>query len=631
MIKLLIDGHEAHLAADVSLEIYDRNPFFTSEGQHTLDIELSLSDAQNAWLFSAMHRIDVTSRPKDRQAILYCESGVLISGTEVVLEISDRTVKIQIVAGNSEFNYVTGKDKQLSSLDLGEVTSLTAGMAVASMRGSYPEWDYVCAPVCANAQLYGGGLTVLKDSSTIFNEVTERKTASTIFLKEGTTLCPQPYLAAIVRKVLTALGYKLKTDAIGGNEELKKLIIVHGHKTSKFAEMVEDWTVSEFLTQVENLCAVFFVVDQNTKVVEILRSVDYYKSADVEYVSEEDVVGDIEKKYDQDSPGDITYHNVSYKFPSTDIYKYYAVDSELMKKIEVVRCPIVMPKYSWQTFNMYNVWVQIISGTNFTTDHDIPKAVTDAYDKLLAYYDTGIAGPGFPVVLRSIDPYNINLAMINQFGPRIDPGSDSSMELKLIPAELVWTRLENKFQYPLPVVENGDGDVGTSEEEKVQGLNDRIVNGENEKSSSDTMTIAFYLGLQPNLVSDAEDNIVSPLTVNSSTLIRNIRRINTAADTFWTNQSVVTLALGGNYDLSINSEKGMYNTYWKSSLDVDLTTEFSIKFRSVQRRDVRHIFCISNKKFYCQQLKRNVVNGRLSDVVEGTFYLCDADAQKSSS
>ena len=153
MIKLLIDGHEAHLAADVSLEIYDRNPFFTSEGQHTLDIELSLSDAQNAWLFSAMHRIDVNSRPKDRQAILYCESGVLISGTEVILEISDRTVKIQIVAGNSEFNYVTGKDKQLSSLDLGEVTSLTAGISVASMRGSYPEWDYVCAPVCANAQL----------------------------------------------------------------------------------------------------------------------------------------------------------------------------------------------------------------------------------------------------------------------------------------------------------------------------------------------------------------------------------------------------------------------------------------------------------------------------------------------
>ena len=145
------------------------------------------------------------------------------------------------------------------------------------------------------------------------------------------------------------------------------------------------------------------------------------------------------------------------------------------------------------------------------------------------------------------------------------------------------------------------------------------------------MTIAFYLGMQPNLVSDAEDNIVSPLTVNSSTLIRNIRRINTAADTFWTNQSVVTLALGGNYDLSINSENGMYNTYWKSSLDVDLTTEFCIKFRSVQRRDVRHIFCISNKKFYCQQLKRNVVNGRLSDVVEGTFYLCDTETQNSSS
>lgn len=146
MIKLLIDGHEAHLAADVSLEIYDRNPFFTSEGQHTLDIELSLSDAQNAWLFSAMHRIDVNSRPKDRQAVLYCESGVLISGTEVVLEISDCTVKIQIVAGNSEFNYVTGKDMLLSISERSH-HSLLAWLSLLCV--AHTQAGIMCVLLCA--------------------------------------------------------------------------------------------------------------------------------------------------------------------------------------------------------------------------------------------------------------------------------------------------------------------------------------------------------------------------------------------------------------------------------------------------------------------------------------------------
>lgn len=32
MIKLMIDGERVNLAADLSLEFYDRNPFFTSEG-----------------------------------------------------------------------------------------------------------------------------------------------------------------------------------------------------------------------------------------------------------------------------------------------------------------------------------------------------------------------------------------------------------------------------------------------------------------------------------------------------------------------------------------------------------------------------------------------------------------------
>ena len=65
MIKLLIDGSEVHLAADISLEFYDRNPFFTSEGQHTLDIDISLDDPRNAVIYNAIHRIDIAKHPQN--------------------------------------------------------------------------------------------------------------------------------------------------------------------------------------------------------------------------------------------------------------------------------------------------------------------------------------------------------------------------------------------------------------------------------------------------------------------------------------------------------------------------------------------------------------------------------------
>ena len=64
----------------------------------------------------------------------------------------------------------------------------------------------------------------------------------------------------------------------------------------------------------------------------------------------------------------------------------------------------------------------------------------------------------------------------------------------------------------------------------------------------------------------------------------------------------------------------MYNTHWQVPLELDLTTIYVINFRSLDRRDARHIFNIAGRKFYCQQLKHKVVGGKLSDVIEGTFY-----------
>ena len=156
MIKLLIDGSEVHLAADISLEFYDRNPFFTSEGQHTLDIDISLADPVNAVVYNAMHRIDVTGRPQNRQALLYCEKGIIIKGTEIILEIDERNAKIQIVSGNSEFNFLVGGDRYLRDLDLGDTGEITLEDAKRSLYSHFPDFDYVCTPVVAKAVISNG-------------------------------------------------------------------------------------------------------------------------------------------------------------------------------------------------------------------------------------------------------------------------------------------------------------------------------------------------------------------------------------------------------------------------------------------------------------------------------------------
>lgn len=645
MIKLLIDGSEVHLAADISLEFYDRNPFFTSEGQHTLDIDISLADSKNAVVYNAMHRIDVPGRPQNRQALLYCEKGIIIKGTEIILEIDERNAKIQIVSGNSEFNYLVGGDRYLRDLDLGDTGEITLEDAKRSLYSHFPDFDYVCAPVVAKAVISNGVGNELHYSSTIYNEVNEVAKATSVNLKSDTTICPQPYLVAIVARVLKALGYTRTNDAIASDVELSKLIFVHGYKTTKYNEMVENWTVSDFISEVEHLCGVCFIVNNTDKTVEIQTLTNYYKSAVVEQIKREDVIGDINKQYDQDPPDNMVYRNVSYKFPNTNFYKFYALDPNFAKRIEYMYC-----RSNTNTIDdyvrLYNVWCTIIDGTppkSGTSVTDPPDKVYNSYHSMIAYYDknfiviqgSDIAGLPleFPFIVRTIKNkdskdgvYNsTRLGMVNQFGPRVDETSTDKMELKIVPIENVFCRYHDYYRYPMPIVENGQGDVGTvNDEEAGKGVVERLFNSTSTPSAKDNMYVGFYMGVSKfECVGETKDEKypMVPVTINSRLQMLS-RPSGQPAQGFnyWELQRVMYVKADGKYDLSINSFNGMYNTHWQVPLELDITTIYVINFRSLDRRDARHIFNIAGRKFYCQQLKHKVVGGKLSDVIEGTFY-----------
>lgn len=645
MIKLLIDGSEVHLAADISLEFYDRNPFFTSEGQHTLDIDISLADPKNAVVYNAIHRIDVTGRPQNRQALLYCEKGIIIKGTEIILEIDERNAKIQIVSGNSEFNFLVGGDRYLRDLDLGDTGEITLEDAKRSLYSHFPDFDYVCTPVVAKAGISNGVGNVLHSSSTIYNEVNEVAKATSVNLKSDTTICPQPYLVAIVARVLKALGYNRTNDAIANDVELSKLIFVHGYKTTKYNEMVENWTVSDFISEVEHLCGVCFIVNNTAKTVEIQTLNNYYKSAVVEQIKRQDVIGDINKQYDQDPPDNLVYRNVSYKFPDTNFYKFYALDPDFAKRIEYVYC-----RSNTNTIDdyvrLYNVWCTIIDGTppkSGTSVTDPPDKVYDSYHSMIAYYDMNyivIQGSDFaglplefPFIVRTIknkDPKDgifnpTRLGMINQFGPRVDETSTDNMELKIVPIENVFCRMHDYYCYPMPIVENGQGDVGTvNDEDAGKGVVERLFNSTSTPSAKDNMYVGFYMGVSKfECVGETKDDKypVVPITINSRLQMLS-RPSGQPAQGFnyWELQRVMYVKADGKYDLSINSFNGMYNTHWQVPLELDLTTIYVINFRSLDRRDASHIFNIAGRKFYCQQLKHKVVGGKLSDVIEGTFY-----------
>ena len=78
MLQLTIDGMRVNLPEGMSTEYNVQNPFFTNQGDYTLDIDIPLDDPENARVYHHIHRIDHTRRSSRRTAILSDETGVIV-------------------------------------------------------------------------------------------------------------------------------------------------------------------------------------------------------------------------------------------------------------------------------------------------------------------------------------------------------------------------------------------------------------------------------------------------------------------------------------------------------------------------------------------------------------------------
>ena len=632
MISLFIDGQRVNLSKNAKFEFFDRNPLFSKEGQHTLDIDIDLGDPQNAMVYKHLHRIDVAKRPYGRPAMLYSERGIIIRGTEIVLEIDDKKAKIQIVSGNSELNYLSGGDQSVRDLDLGTIENLNRETAWASNFNVFS--DYCCPPVCVKNTFYYSGTDLeigYNDEHILYNDVWPLP--GDIGFAPDVILCPQPYLHAIVRRIVEALGYTMRRNFLLDDPALRKLIVVNGYHTPEYSKMLPDICIDDFLTMLENFTGCVIVVDQAEKVVDILQKNYFYDNASVEEIAGEDVIGDITRKYDQDSPDNLLYHNVRYDFPKSETYNYWALDPDLMKTIAVERCPDHSANHHDSSFtdHFYNVWQHLNDG------QPVPlytsETIQEKYNRSVAYID-----PAFPdnnlVVMRS--KYNKEknnkslLRMINQYGGHYDKRTDDEMVLKMMPAEIVWAQYIRLHEYmgylPYLFARCSDIENPESTDDDTKGLNEFIAGEEQPSQTSDRIYLAFYIGMQnANWLVETKDTVIVPApTAVPSSIVEAFTHINNSdydLDIFAAYRTVMRKDYGlPGINMFINGSDGMYERYYKNQLNINFTQPVTIKFKSLSLRDSRKLFVIGNQRFFCQELKHVATAGSLSDVIEGTFF-----------
>ena len=115
MTELLIDGKRVSLPSDLSFDLIFENPYFTKSSTHTLDVDLPMPT--NRHVFGMLHRMDVTKQKVTLPAVLIADGYQLLNGKALVLGTTDQTVKIQLMSGNAEFNFLTNGDIYLDEVD----------------------------------------------------------------------------------------------------------------------------------------------------------------------------------------------------------------------------------------------------------------------------------------------------------------------------------------------------------------------------------------------------------------------------------------------------------------------------------------------------------------------------------
>lgn len=590
MVSLYIAGVEAVLPSDFATEIRMENSFFTKNGEYTYEFKLPLNNPTNAALYSHLHRLNNASEIKEkRQAVLVADNRCYINGTEIITDWTDDSVSIQLASGNSELNYLIGASLQVSFLNMGtaELTDESGRVALytQSLKGSYPEYDYVAAPVSTPAG--------------ILNEWRFGKTSSgySLRLADDTIRIVQPYLCAIVRRMLTALGYTIGVNQLE-ESRYSQLIVVHDVNTLEYAKMLPGWSVKDFFENLERMFNLVLVVNNKSRTVDIIFANRFYLAAEEVHLSA--VEDEYEVDVDEDNADLMTNANIGYDLPDSDYFRFAKMSDSLVNLCEKVESPSLL---TLGVYFMNNKPMRTI-GIDISTDRQYVYR---------PYQLPNFQGGMFP--MREVNQY-----------ANLDKGGEE-VTLKFIPCAQVFHIIPcydaggervGDYLWHIPSIEGNT----TAEGEDVSALNmtELIESGKTDsgQSGSGRLRLAFWHGCRTENAIGPALPVAYPLAMSDNMFQVLSEQLEGAPMVVVDSEYSLRLSV-----LDAELYSGVYN--------IDTTKAYKFYTSDPNLPDARLIFVIRNKRFVCREMNFSIAQGQKQKRWSLTCYpidIADTEAYK---
>ena len=551
-----------HLPADLSFEMLRENPLFNRRGDYTYDIDISLRDPHNRAIYQHIDRLTASSRPQNRRARLLCDGHVVADGTEVILKKEGERVKIQIVAGNSEMNYlIADENLRIREMDFGKIPKPSINTVERVMNLSYPDANY------AFPTIYKGTDTSYDEDSSLNPGIFDNEYYygnGEMHYSDSSELWPQPYLLYYVEKFIRILGYTIRRNDLR-NTKWCRLMLISGYKTLEYAKMLPDWTAAEFLEEMEKFFNIIIVVDQITKTADIINLTQWYNETAPVEIDDANICDEFEADYE---PSENQFHNnyvnIAYKLPSGKYWKFASIDKDIMRRCEVITATThqaaQMEDVSWKIF--------------YEPGHDF---------YFIRYKEGG-------------SNYTI---LVNMFAPYIENEEVGTTTFRIIPAEIyfsevtAWGNYLSEMNAAMPqFYENEvDSEEFTFYDAIEQGIKD---------VAGDVIQVAFYAGMLGNSVYRRPFQFTIPKAFHLGLI------------------EVTEQILPGASSMTLEPRK-RYAQDFKNSYRVGKEA-YTASFRAAAILDPMRQFLIHNRLFVCQQLKYTYKDGHQHPIVEGVFY-----------
>lgn len=431
MIRCYVNNQVCYPDLKSEIKLTKENPYVKNSDSYTMDISFPMAIPENARCFGSVHRPDVSKRMGLLDdCLLYADNLLLIRGSGRVTEISESTVKLQIIGGKSNVKYKASFQKVF--IDRISYPAVASKYIPSDIDEEYEEKAiWVDGEIAAQGYVGNKYQYVFQPIYDLTNDLIanhcckyqgKEKTGQIL-----TSAAVQPNLMMVLRCVLQHMGYKISSnvyDVAPWNE----LVIANARQTLNIAYALPHWTADKFINEFRNLFNASFIFDEARKTVRIVRNNEMDTANEVAY----EVVEEFKTNYDESGVEYVGSSNLEYALDGGD-RTLDEFPAEVRRNFEILD----YPTYA----SMVRAWVSMGEKDKFTHIFHSPQGFFFHGHK---YNDEGE------------DTGEYELQQFGVFGPLYrDLDVEDFLELKMYPVQMKYD-IYNFFWYKWVEIHRSD-------------------------------------------------------------------------------------------------------------------------------------------------------------------------------